>query len=79
MLYVGRTAAHGYHIETEIVGSKGALRISPVPQKNLVQIYGNGGVLQECVEGFLERFQDRLPERAPRVRPLHPRRASSPV
>jgi myo-inositol 2-dehydrogenase / D-chiro-inositol 1-dehydrogenase len=56
MLYVGRTAAHGYHIETEIIGSEGALRISPVPQKNLVQIYSKGGVLQECVGGFLERF-----------------------
>ncbi len=57
MIYVGRTAAHGYHIETEIVGTEGALRISPTPQKNLVQIYGNGGVLQECVGGFMERFQ----------------------
>jgi myo-inositol 2-dehydrogenase / D-chiro-inositol 1-dehydrogenase len=55
-IYVGRTAAHGYHIETEIIGSEGSLRISPVPQKNLVQIYGQGGVLQECVGGFLERF-----------------------
>lgn len=58
LLYVGRTAAHGYHIETEIIGSKGALRISPVPQKNLVQVYGAAGVLQECVGGFLERFED---------------------
>jgi myo-inositol 2-dehydrogenase/D-chiro-inositol 1-dehydrogenase len=57
MLYIGRTAAHGYHIETEIVGTKGALRISPVPQKNLVQIFGSDGVLQECVGGFPERFQ----------------------
>ncbi|MCI0521503.1 MAG: Gfo/Idh/MocA family oxidoreductase [Chloroflexi bacterium] len=57
MLYSGRTAAHGYHIETEIVGSRGALRISPTPQKNLVQVMGSNGVLQECVGGFLERFQ----------------------
>ena len=58
LLYAGRTAAHGYHIETEIIGSKGALRISPVPQKNLVQVYGAGGVMQECVGGFFERFED---------------------
>jgi myo-inositol 2-dehydrogenase / D-chiro-inositol 1-dehydrogenase len=57
MLYVGRTAAHGYHIETEIVGTRGALRVSPVPQKNLVQIFSQDGVLQECVGGFPERFQ----------------------
>jgi myo-inositol 2-dehydrogenase/D-chiro-inositol 1-dehydrogenase len=56
-LYVGRTAPHGYHIETEIIGSKGSLRISPVPQKNLVQVFNSDGVLQECVGGFLERFE----------------------
>jgi myo-inositol 2-dehydrogenase/D-chiro-inositol 1-dehydrogenase len=57
MLYVGRTAPHGYHIETEIVGSEGTLRISPVPQKNLVQVFAREGVVQECVGGFIERFQ----------------------
>lgn len=56
-LYVGRTAPHGYHIETEIFGAKGTLRISPVPQKNLVQVFNADGVLQECVGGFLERFE----------------------
>jgi myo-inositol 2-dehydrogenase / D-chiro-inositol 1-dehydrogenase len=57
MIYVGRTAAHGYHVETEIVGTEGALRVSPTPQKNLVQILGHDGALQECVGGFLERFK----------------------
>jgi myo-inositol 2-dehydrogenase/D-chiro-inositol 1-dehydrogenase len=56
MLYVGRTAAHGYHAETEIIGSRGALRIGAVPQKDLVQVFGEGGVLQECVAGYRERF-----------------------
>lgn len=31
VVHVGRTAAHGYHIETEIIGTEGSLRISPVP------------------------------------------------
>jgi myo-inositol 2-dehydrogenase / D-chiro-inositol 1-dehydrogenase len=57
MLYVGRTAPHGYHIETEIIGTQGTLRISPVPQKDLVQIFDQSGVVQECVGGFLERFE----------------------
>jgi myo-inositol 2-dehydrogenase / D-chiro-inositol 1-dehydrogenase len=57
MLYVGRTAAHGYHIETEVIGTRGSLRIGAVPQKNLVQILDPSGVLQECVGGFLERFE----------------------
>ena len=56
-VYVGRTAPHGYHIETEIIGTRGTLRVSPVPQKNLVQVFNNDGVLQECVGGFLERFE----------------------
>lgn len=57
LLYAGRTAAHGYHIETEIIGTAGSLRISPVPQKNLVQVAVSSGVVQPCVEGFLERFE----------------------
>ncbi len=57
MLHTGRTAVHGYHIETEIVGTEGTLRISPVPQKNLAIIYDRSGVRQECVAEFRERFQ----------------------
>lgn len=57
LLYTGRTAAHGYHIETEIIGTAGSLRISPIPQKNLVQVFGSDGVTHPCVGGFLERFE----------------------
>lgn len=57
MLYTGRTAAHGYHIETEVVGTAGALRISPVPQKNLTLVFTSDGAVQPCVGGFLERFE----------------------
>ena len=57
MLHTGRTAVHGYHIETEITGTDGSIRISPVPQKNLAMIYGKDGVTQECVAEFRERFQ----------------------
>ncbi len=56
MLYVGRTAPHGYHVETEIVGTKATLRVSSVPQKNLVTIFDQNGAVQECVSGFIERF-----------------------
>ena len=56
MLHVGRTAAHGYHVETEIVGTEGSIRISGVPRKNLATLYGPGGVLTECVGSFPERF-----------------------
>ena len=57
-IHSGRTAAHGYHIETEIVGTKGSIRISPVPQKNLAILYTDQGVVTECVEAFPERFAE---------------------
>ncbi|MBN2628329.1 MAG: inositol 2-dehydrogenase [Spirochaetales bacterium] len=56
-LFAGRTAPHGYNVETEIIGTKGILRIASVPQKNLVEILDNGGVRRECSENFLERFE----------------------
>jgi myo-inositol 2-dehydrogenase/D-chiro-inositol 1-dehydrogenase len=55
-LFAGRTAPHGYNVETEIIGTKGILRIASVPQKNLVEILDSHGVRKECSENFLERF-----------------------
>ncbi|MDR1212112.1 MAG: inositol 2-dehydrogenase [Spirochaetaceae bacterium] len=56
-LFAGRTAPHGYNVETEIIGTKGILRIASVPQKNLVEILDSHGVRKECSENFLERFE----------------------
>lgn len=58
MVHVGRTAPYGYHVETEIIGTEGTIRISAVPEKNLASVYGPGGVLTECVGSFPERFDD---------------------
>jgi len=55
-IHVGRTAAHGYHVETEIIGTKGSLRVSPVPEKNLCMLFNKQGAIKECVENFPERF-----------------------
>lgn len=57
-LHCGRTAPHGYHIETEIVGTEGTIRVSPVPAKNLAMIFDKNGAVTECVEGFPERFDE---------------------
>lgn len=57
-LFAGRTAPHGYNVETEIIGTKGILRIASVPQKNHVEILDNYGVRRECSENFIERFED---------------------
>ncbi len=56
-LFAGRTAPHGYNVETEIIGTKGTLRIASVPQKNLVEILDEHGVRKECSQNFLERFE----------------------
>lgn len=55
-LFAGRTAPHGYNVETEIIGTTGTLRIASVPQKNLVEVLDSHGVRRECSENFLERF-----------------------
>ncbi len=57
LMYAGRTAPHGYHVETEIIGTRGSLRIGTTPIKNLVTISNEHGVTKECVGGFLERFE----------------------
>lgn len=57
-ILAGRTAAHGYNVETEIIGTKATLRIASVPQKNMVELIDNSGVTQECSQSFQERFQE---------------------
>lgn len=57
-LFAGRTAPHGYNVESEIIGTEGILRVGSVPQKNLVEILDNSGVRQECSQDFLERFKE---------------------
>ncbi|MGI2789970.1 Gfo/Idh/MocA family oxidoreductase [Bacillus cytotoxicus] len=53
----GRNCIHGYHIETEIIGTKGSLRVGTVPEKNAVTVFDQTGAVRECSEGFLERFE----------------------
>ena len=55
-LYAGRTAPHGYNVETEIVGTKKTLRIGSVPQQNFVEILDHHGVRKLCSQDFIERF-----------------------
>ena len=58
IVHVGRTAPHGYHVETEIVGTEGTIRVSGVPRKNLADIYDAEGARTECVGSFPERFDE---------------------
>jgi myo-inositol 2-dehydrogenase/D-chiro-inositol 1-dehydrogenase len=58
ILYVSRTCAHGNHVETEIIGTKGSLRVANVPEKNLTTVFNEHGVVRECPNGFYERFEE---------------------
>ncbi|MCO6543348.1 MAG: Gfo/Idh/MocA family oxidoreductase [Lactobacillus sp.] len=52
----GRHAAHGYQVELEIMGSNGWIRIGEHPEKNLVTLFTNKGVVRPVVQDFVERF-----------------------
>lgn len=57
ILVSGRNAQHGYHVETEIIGTKGMLRVAQEPEKNLVTVFDETGVCRPCSENFPERFK----------------------
>ena len=57
-LHVGRTAPHGYHTETEIVGTEAHIRVAGVPWKDRVMVYDQYGARQEIVENFPQRFAE---------------------
>lgn len=56
-LLSGRNAAHGYQVETEIIGTKGSLTIAHHPEKNLVTLFNEQGVVRPCSLNFPERFR----------------------
>ena len=54
--FAGRTAAHGSAVETEVIGTKGMLRIGSTPTDSLVQVFSENGVCQECYQDFVTRW-----------------------
>ena len=52
---VGRTATCS-HVESEIVGTKGTLRVNSVPRKNYLSQFTENGFVEECQESFLARW-----------------------
>lgn len=57
-MFLGRAAAHGSHVETEIIGTKGTLRIASVPASSHLEVMSEHGVCRECYVDFLERWHD---------------------
>lgn len=56
-IQVGRTHTCS-HVESEIVGTHGTLRVNTIPRKNYVSQFVTDGYLEECQESFLERWSD---------------------
>jgi myo-inositol 2-dehydrogenase/D-chiro-inositol 1-dehydrogenase len=56
-LETSRNCSYGYHVETEIYGSDGCIRIGTVPAKDRVTYMNTTGVYQECVEWFFEYWE----------------------
>lgn len=56
-IQVGRTATCS-HVESEIVGTKGTLRVNSVPRKNYLSSFKKEGFVEECQESFLARWRD---------------------
>lgn len=54
--FAGRAAAHGSAVETEIVGTRGTLRISAVPTDSLLEVMSEHGVCRECYQDFVTRW-----------------------
>ena len=54
-IQVGRTATCS-HVESEIVGTKGTLRVNSVPRKNYLSLFTENGFVEECQESFLARW-----------------------
>lgn len=58
VIIASRTAMHGHDTYTEVVGTLGSLRIGRPAGKNRVEIYDRHGARKECLDSFMERFED---------------------
>lgn len=58
VINASRTATHGHDTYTEVVGTKGTLRIGRPAGINRVEIYDEYGARKECVENFWDRFYE---------------------
>lgn len=56
--FAGRAAAHGSHVETEIIGTRGTLRISGIPTNSMVEVMSEHGVCRECYQDFISRWHE---------------------
>lgn len=58
VFYASRTMAHGHDTQTEVIGTSGMLSVGHNPRLNRVEIADAGGVRNDCVPTFFERFEE---------------------
>jgi len=56
VISASRTAKHGHDTYTEISGTEGSLLIGRPAGRNRVEIYDSHGARRECLDGFMDRF-----------------------
>ena len=56
-LETSRNATYGYHVEVEVFGTEGSLRMGTTPNKDRVVYMDRNGVATECVEWFFEFWE----------------------
>lgn len=52
-----RNCTYGYHVETEIYGSEGCIRIGSTPTKDRVMYLNTHGATRKCTEWFFEFWE----------------------
>ena len=52
-----RNCSYGYHVETEIYGSDGCIRIGATPLKDRVTYMDKSGIVRQCTEWFFEYWE----------------------
>ncbi|MCP1101416.1 myo-inositol 2-dehydrogenase/D-chiro-inositol 1-dehydrogenase [Aequitasia blattaphilus] len=57
-LFAGRAAAQGCNVETEIIGTKGTLRIGSVGTDSMLEVLSENGVCRECYTDFMYRWHE---------------------
>jgi len=56
-LETSRNSTPGYHVEVEVFGTEGSVRMGTVPNRDRVVSYNKNGVTTECVKWFYEFWE----------------------
>lgn len=57
MLETSRNASYGYHVEYEVFGTEGSLRMGTTPNRDRVVSYTRNGVTTDCMKNFFEFWE----------------------